>query len=131
MRKGQYINALLRAIAEYRLDDRYPELAQIVQMAEHGMLSDNLARGYLQKIQPLIEQLERSHNCLPRVAEQDELPEFDFTLAELIENPEVRIGIRLLDRPRHITAAGATGTGKSNLLRALIYGVDQLNRGCR
>jgi len=80
-------------------------------------------------IRHLVEQQERTPNLLPKApATQEEIGMFDIEIGELVEQSGVRVGVRLLDRPRHLIAAGATGSGKSTLLRVLINGIDRLNR---
>ena len=129
MRADHYVSQVLQLNATYRLEDRYPhQISPVVRAAEKGMLSEGMAKAYLHQWEPLIRELRRVGNYLPRAPDTDELPDFDFTLAELIENPGVRVGIRLSDSARHVLAAGASGTGKSTLLRAIIHGVDKINK---
>ena len=130
MKSGRHVQELRRVIDVYGLADRYPdELSHVVFMLQQGMLSDDEAMAYLIMIQDLIEELDRRPNLLPMAAGEDEIGTFDIELGELIERPGVRVGIRLLDRPRHVLVSGATGAGKSVLLRSIILRVDQLNRG--
>lgn len=129
MSKGYYVQKLLRLIHAYHLDDRHPdELASVLFMAEHGLLTDDQARAWLLRIQPWIDELERKPNLLPRAPDADELGTFDIEIGELVERPGTRVGIRLLDRPRHFLVSGATGSGKTNILRIIIHGIDRLNK---
>ena len=127
MRQGHYVNQLLQVIEAYRLEDRHPdEIEPIVLAAQHGMLSDAMAKAYLVAIEPWVDAQKRCWNGLPRAPDQEELGEYDIPLGELIERPGVRAGIRLLDRPRHILVSGATNSGKSTLLRRLVIATESL-----
>ncbi|MFC1604020.1 helicase HerA domain-containing protein [Planctomycetota bacterium] len=120
---------LYRMIKLFCIDWRHPkELGWIVRKLERGRMTPQLARRWLKKIQPWIEEQRRCFTPFPPAPSQEELGQFDIEIGELIENPGVRVGVRVLDRPRHIITAGATGAGKSNVLRALIKGFDILNR---
>ena len=129
MNRGHQVNELLRTIQAYHLDDRHPDdLDNIVFMAEQGMLNDDQARAYLIMMQDWIEEQKRRPNLLPRAPDAEELGTFDVEVADLAERQDLRAGIRFRDRPRHILAAGATGFGKSTLVRAIVYGIDQWNK---
>lgn len=128
MRQGYYVNQLLQVIEAYRLEDRHPdEIEPIVLAAQHGMLSDSMAKAYLVMIEPWVDAQKRCWNGLSRAPNQEELGEYDIPLGELIERPGVRAGVRILDnRPRHILVSGATNSGKSALLRRLVIATEKL-----
>lgn len=128
-RLGPLAQQFLAAVHAYGLADRYPEIRQYLYLAQSGKLSEGMARALLMAIEPLILELERCPSTLPLAGDQNELGRFDVELGELIENPGTRIGIRLLDGPRHIIVFGTTGSGKTTLERQIIHGVDGLGRG--
>lgn len=120
---------LYHLIKQWRLDWRHPkELKRVVKRIEKGRMQPHQAKRWLRKIQPWIEDQERCFNPFPPAPEQEELGRIDIEVGRLIENPDVRVGIKILDMPKSVIAAGATGSGKSNLIRKLIYGIDALNR---
>ncbi len=128
MTRGHSIKQLLEAIQYYRLADRHPDqIEPIVLMAQHGLLTDNMAKAELFRIQPLIEKQKKIWNTLPKAPDQDELGEFDLPVGELIERPGVMAGIKILDKPRHVLVSGATGSGKSSFLRWLIMALATLS----
>ncbi len=87
------------------------------------------AEHLLKKAKSLVEQLDRCPIPFGPAPDQEALETFDVELAELIENPGVRVGVRILQRPgSHLLVSGSTGSGKSTLLRRLIDGVDAINR---
>ena len=120
---------LYRLIKRYRLDWRHPkELKFVLKRLERGRLQPWQAQRWIRKIQPWIKEQEKCFNPFPPAPDQEELGQFDIEIGELVENPGVRVGVRLLDRPRHVLVAGSTGAGKSNILRILVNGLDTLNR---
>lgn len=121
---------LHRAIKQYRLDWRHPELKRILKRIEHGSLHDFQIKRWFRKIKPWIEEQQKCLNPFgPAPSTQDEIGNFDVEAGHCIENPSVRVGIRILDKAgRSVIAAGCTGSGKSNLIRKLIYGIDSINR---
>jgi len=80
--------------------------------------------------QTWVEEQKRCFNPFSPAPSQEELGHFDIELGELIENPGVRVGIRIFlkEGPKHVLVAGTTGSGKSNILRRLINGFDAINR---
>ena len=122
---------LYELIKHFRLNWRHPELERAVRKIERGRMRPQQAKRWLRKIRPWVEQQEQCFNPFKAAPDQEELGKFDIELAVLSEKPTVRVGIRVLDRPRHIIVAGTTGSGKSNLLRKLINGLDAINRGTR
>ena len=61
-----HVALLLRLIARYRLDDRYPAVAQLRILAEMGKLSETQAGAYLRWLEPLIKEVEAQRNYLAR-----------------------------------------------------------------
>lgn len=120
---------LYELIKHHRLNWRHPELERIVRKIERDKMRPQEAKRWLRKIRPWVEQQERCFNPFPPAPSQEELGHFDIEVGELTEKPGVRVGVRVLDRPRHVVAAGFTGTGKSNLLRKIIDGLNTINRG--
>jgi Cdc6-like AAA superfamily ATPase len=125
-----YVSMLLKSFEEHSLCDRHPELTTYQMLAQMGKLSQNVARGILIQIQDLIEHYKDFPCHLHRVPTRDQLyadgmP--DVEVGSLDEDEQLRFGIKFLDRPRHILAAGATGSGKTTLFRTLIMEVNKLN----
>ena len=126
-----YVAMLLRAIREYRLVDRYPELAQYEMLADMGRLSERMARAILSQLQDIIEHCRDFPSFLHRAPAEEQLmaggpADIEFlTLAE--GNEKLRYGIKLLDRVRHVLVAGATGSGKTTVIRNIIFGVHEHN----
>lgn len=131
MNRRSYVAQLLATIREYGLD-RWGDVEQTAFMAEQGMLSEGMAKAELFRIEPRIEQQKRCPNRLKKPPEPAELGSYDVELGELVEQPGVRVGLRVSDRPRHLLVAGATGAGKSVNLRRTIAGLDAHGRshGC-
>jgi len=128
MKHHSYVAQLLAVIRQYGLA-RFARVKHILFLAEHGKLSETMAKAVLlTTLKPLIEAQELCPNLLPRPPLQEELGTYDLEFGELIESPGVRVGLRLLDRPRHLLISGATGSGKSVLLRSIINALDALNR---
>lgn len=121
---------LRRTIKQYRLDWRHPELKKVLKRIEQGRMSDFQIKRYSKRIKPWVEAQEKCFNPFgPAPASQEEIGTFDVEAGYCIENPSIRIGIKILDRAgRSVIAAGCTGSGKSNLIRVLIYGIDSINR---
>jgi len=115
-----YAHNLLKQIVNYHLDKRDIQIAVMRSRLENNRVNEGQARIWLQRIQPLVDEQERCFNPLPRAPDQDEMAPADIEVADVLENPGVRAGIRFTDRPRHIITCGATGSGKSTLLRRLI-----------
>lgn len=126
---AHFVSYLLHLIAQYGLDDRNAAVAQLRALAEHGRLSESQARTYMLWLEPFVqEQIDRP-NLLHRPPDRERLHadgEWDISLGKLIE-ADLEIGIRLLDRPRHILVAGTTGSGKTTAIRRIIQGIEQLS----
>lgn len=130
MRRHSYVAELLQTIKAYHLDDRYPDLADVVFMAEQSWLSETMGKAYLISIQDLLEHAEDFPNSLHRPPTEEQLyarGEPDIEVGTLVEGEQPRCGIRLRGRVPHILAAGSTGGGKSNLLRVIIHRIEELN----
>jgi hypothetical protein len=120
---------LLSLIRQYSLEARHPrELRRLMRKIERDQLTSAGVRRWLRKIKPWIEEQQRRFNPLPPAPDQEDLGRFDVEIGELVENPGVRVGLRVLSGPRHCICAGVTGSGKSNTLRRIIDGLDALNR---
>lgn len=120
------IQEILELIRIYNLRDSASKRAK--RLAEHGLLTETVARFYLRKAHEAVKQAKRTPNLLPEPASAEELGQFGIELGELQENPGVRIGIRHDGRSRHIMVSGATGYGKSNTIRAIIFGIHEANQ---
>lgn len=125
-----YVSMLLHLLEKYSLCDRHPELDTYQMLAQMGQLSQSIARGILIQIQEVIEHYKDFPCHLHRTPTKEQLyangmP--DVEVGELVEDDQLRFGIKFLDRPRHILAAGATGSGKTTLFRTLILAVNDLN----
>ena len=125
---GPNAKHFLRLVKEYRLDDRDPNIRKRVRMIEMGLLSDSMIKILINRIQPLIEKQKRCFNPLTAAPSKEELPDYDFEIGTLIENPDARIGIRFKSRPHHIIASGETGSGKTNLIRIIIHELDRIKK---
>ena len=127
---GGYVSKLLRVLNEYQLCDHYPQLAQYRMLAEMGHLSDSIAKAILIQLQEVIEHYKDFPNRLHRTPTEEQLyvkGRPDVEIGTLTEDEQLRFGIKLLNRPRQVLAAGATGSGKTTLFRTLIFGVNDLN----
>ena len=129
---GKAANQLHQLITAYRLDSRSSEFAQLKMAIERGMISEAIAKAYMAGVQQAVDQLDVFPVNLMRVPSREELyaaGKPDVELGHLMEGEDgVRFGLRLLDRPRHVLIAGATGSGKSTALRNIIINVDRIGR---
>lgn len=117
---------LYQLIKEFRLHWRHPELGRVVKKIEKKRMRPQQARRWLRRIRPWVEEQQRCFNPFGPAPDQETLGEFMFEFGELSERPGTRVGMRR--DPRHLLVAGATGAGKSNLLRRIIDGLDAHNR---
>ena len=126
----QKTSQLYRLIKQYHLDWRHPkELERVVRRIEKDRLRPEQVRRWMKRIKPWAETQQRCFNPFPPAPSQKELGEFDIEIGTLKERSDVvRVGLRISDRPRHVICCGETGSGKSNLLRRIIFGLDKLNR---
>lgn len=125
---GPYATQFIKLVKELRLDDRNPEIDSMVKQIEMGLIPENVIKTCIPCLEPEIEKQKRCFNPLGKAPTQEELGKFDIEIGTLIEREGVRIGIRFMDRPRHMIAAGATGSGKTNLLRVTIHGLGKIKR---
>ena len=127
---NDHVSILLRVLAEYSLCDRFPELATYEMLAQIGQLSQSTARAVLLQIQDVIEYYEDFPCCLHRPPTEEQLytqGRPDICIGHLVEGTQLPYGIKFSDRPRHVLAAGATGSGKTTLFRVIMLAVEALN----
>jgi len=126
--KTNYIQTLLTVFANYDLIRQYPELIPYQQLAATGKLSEGMAKAILVQLQPVIDNAIDFPNFLHRDPTEQQLyakGKYDVEVGHLVGDPKIRIGLRLLDKPHHVLAIGATGSGKSTLIRRIIIGVEE------
>ena len=70
---GPNVRYLLEMIRRYHLEDRSPQVAQILRLIEWGRCSESMAKAYLYAIQPLISAQEARGNRLARAPTLEEL----------------------------------------------------------
>lgn len=131
MTLAKYVAQLLQVIVQYGLD-RYEDGARIKLEIERGIMSEQRAKGYLTQVSDFIRHLDDFPNHLHRPPTREQLyaaGKPDVELGTLVEGDEsIRFGLRLIDRPRHVLIAGATGSGKTTALRNIIINVDNIGR---
>ena len=125
--KPQDIHKLEHLIRQYRLHWKHPELKRVLKRIEKGRLRPHQASRWLRKIGPWVEEQELRFDPFRPVPDQETLGHYDIEIGQAI-NSTSRVGFNL-DKPRHAIIAGQTGSGKSNLIRILIHGIDAVNRG--
>lgn len=129
--KQSYVQVLLLLFNDLPLCQRHPELIPYYQMAMSGTLTEGMAKVLLVQLQGEVNKEIDFPNFLHRIPTDEQqlyadgMP--DVEVGCLAENPKIRIGLRFLDRPRHVLCSGSTGGGKSNLIRRIILGVEALN----
>jgi hypothetical protein len=131
MKGGPHLQQLWQKITTFNLDARIPQLASIKFMIEQGLFSDDLARDYLVLIEPMIQAAQDHPNALHRPPSQEELSAsgaWDIELGTLVDAPDVRFGLRYLDRPRGALISGNSGSGKTNTFRVVINSMNELSR---
>ena len=126
-----YVAMLLEVMQAYALCDRHPDLAQYEMMAQLGQLSQNMAKVILYQLQDVIQESEDFPNFLHRPPSEEQINEEgkpDIEIGNLIEGEQLRFGLRILDRPRHVICAGSTGSGKTTSIRKIILAIHELNK---
>jgi len=127
----QEAHEFYRLAKGYRLDQRrayYERLRVPLKLYERNCLSGSVARYWLKKIKPWIEDLEKCPIPFPLAPDQEQLGTYDVEFGHLTENPTVKAGFRVCETPKHLIVAGSTGSGKSTLLRRVIIGLDEYIR---
>jgi hypothetical protein len=123
------VQRALHLIRTYGLD-RDPELAHLGALLEQGLLSEGIAKAYLPALMEMA-QFAVDHGIrLHRIPDEQELfakGRPDIQVGQLVENEQLRVGLRLTGRVPHVLAAGTTGSGKTTLLRVLIDRIEALN----
>ena len=130
MNRRSSVAELIATIKYYHLHERYPDIADILFMAEQGMLSEAMATAELFGLEPDIEHAKDFPNFLHRPPSEEQFNadgKPDIEVGHLVEAEHVRLGIRLLDGPRHCLVAGRTNAGKTTLMRVMIDAVEALN----
>lgn len=111
---------LIRAIREHGLHERSTALANLLEAAETGVLSDQLCVGWLQQLQGAIREQRVRPNLLSKPPDEEQLyadGRPDIELGTLSDTDGLRFGINFKSRPRHLLAVGSTGSGKTTALR--------------
>lgn len=122
---------LMEKIELYRLDQRDPYWEDMRSLAEHGTLSEQMCKGLLYQLEPLIKNQKDFPNLLHRVPDETELHadgKPDIELGHLVEKPELRFGLRLSDRVRNVVLAGSAGSGKTVTIRNICFKIHEYNQ---
>jgi hypothetical protein len=130
MNRRSSVAELIATIKYYHLDEHDDPVADILFMAEQGMLSESIAKAYLFSLQDAIEHAKDFPNFLHRPPTEEQFHadgKPDIEVGHLVEAEHIRFGIRLLDGPRHCLIAGRTNAGKTTLIRIMIDAVEALN----
>ncbi|HML74403.1 MAG TPA: DUF87 domain-containing protein [Anaerohalosphaeraceae bacterium] len=128
--KSNYVQILLHVINRYNLTVQYPELAVYQVQATSGKLSEGMAKAILVQLQSIIDHAIDFPNYLHRDPTEQQLyakGKYDIEIGSLVNDPLIRIGLRYQDKPRHVLSVGATGAGKSTLIRRIIIEVEKAN----
>jgi len=120
------INRLHQLIKQWHLEWRHPELNRVLDKIDKGRLRPQQAKRWLRKIQPWVREQELRFNPFGPAPDQETLGQYDIEIGQVI-GKSTRIGFNL-EKPRHALITGQTGSGKSNLIRGLIDGIDAINR---
>ena len=127
-----FIHLLAQTMDNYGLYDRYEWIANVKNMMDLGLVSEDQARGYLYAMQPLIQEVERTRNVLPRAPSFEEIyPEKppDLVFGTLVEREEENIptGLFLQDN-MSLIIAGNGGSGKSTAIYNLVLAINRYNQ---
>lgn len=117
-----YLRQLQEVIEIYHLD-RFREVQPLVAQLQYGRVSEWQARGWMWTLQPIIQKQLEFPNLLPPPPDDEQLLHagpFDFEIATLCEDPELRSGLHILRQPQHTLVAGMTRYGKSVTLKTII-----------
>lgn len=128
--KGEYAKQLWELIVEYRLDDRYDELAFVRFQIEQGKISEGLAKGYLYQVDQIVQQQIDFPNYLhaPPAPEQFCADgEYDIPFGSLVERDGLKVGIRS-SGAAHSIFAGTTEAGKTTSIRSGIHQIHRFNQ---
>jgi len=133
---SRFIGELVRKIRHFGLDNKTPaqtktktDWRQILMMAEHGMLSEKMAKMYLHIIETDIEFFSDFPDFLHRLPAVEQLyaeGRPHVRLGSVVNAPELEFGIRF-DGPLFILCAGLIGFGKTTVVRVLLQGVFEYN----
>jgi hypothetical protein len=124
---GKDVHKFHGLVEAYELEQRrqiYEQLKIPLKLYDLGQLPDSVAGYWVKKLKPCIEELEKCPIPFPLAPTQEELGHYDVEFGRLKENPSVRAGIILDGTPRHLVVSGATGSGKSTLIRRTVIGVN-------
>jgi Tfp pilus assembly pilus retraction ATPase PilT len=123
---------LYQLIKKYRLDFRHPkQLSRVVSRIESGKMRSSEARRWLKRpfLRRWTDEQQRRFNPFKPAPSREEIDTFDVEIGELVEQPGVRVGIKIINHPgKHILISGLTGSGKSTVVRRIIDGIDSINR---
>jgi len=133
---SRFISELVRKIRHFGLDNKSPtqtktntDWRQILMMAEHGMLSEKMAKIYLHIIEIDIEFFSDFPDLLHRLPEAERLyaeGRPHVRLGSIVNAPDLEFGVRF-DGPLFILCAGLIGFGKTTVVRVLLQGVFEYN----
>lgn len=121
---------LVELIRRYGLYNRSKEARNALRLFESGRGSELVARAYLLRFQPLIQQLERRPNFLFRPPEFDELYPAGpppVILGCLEEAEEIPLGV-FPKGAFHCLFVGSSGCGKSVAIRRLVFAIEEAGR---
>ncbi|MBN1510074.1 MAG: hypothetical protein JW955_24725 [Sedimentisphaerales bacterium] len=127
---GPKAQRFLELVRYWHLADRHAHIRRLCELAEYGLLTEEVAEAQLYAIRPRIEEQMRRPNFLHRAPEFEELYPHgppDIVIGKLEENEEVPVGLSLKG-PCHCIFAGQTGYGKTTAIRVLILKVVEYNR---
>ena len=130
MKNAAHARQLWRVITDLNLDARHAELADYRLMIEQGLLDDDLAQDILLQLDPLIRHARDHPNPLRRPPSSEELygdGSPDIELGALVDDPEIRFGLRIRDRPRNVLISGNAGSGKTTTMYNILEGAHAFN----
>lgn len=133
-----FIAELIQKIRQYHLDEKKPAQTvsgigwkQVLTAAEHGFLSERLARNFLFLLDKEINHLKDYPDFLHGLPEPEQWYANNgkphVRLGQAVGNPDLEVGVRF-DLPLFVVCAGLTGFGKTNTLRVLLKEIWRHNR---